>query len=164
MLKKVRSQSKQRGIGLLELMLSLSIIAILLVMATRYFVIANENQKINNALSMVNGYAGGAAQYATVNHSYSAMTTKALVDGNYLPNVFGGSDGFGAGANPWGGDMTTKEVTNTSFKVLITGIPQLADQTPNTCTKLLGVINSSIKGLATGCGGEGTGTITVTFN
>jgi type II secretory pathway pseudopilin PulG len=167
MLKKVSYQAKQRGIGLLELMLSLSIIAILLVMATRYFVIANENQKLNNALSMVNGFAGGAANYATATHSYTGMTIENLINGNYIPNTFGGNatPPDGTGANPWGGNLTLSAVQASNFSIQFTGVPIQNNQSPTTCQKLLNLINSASKGLATGCAaGTGTGTVTVTFN
>jgi len=47
---------KQRGIGLLELMLALAIIVILLVMATRYFLVASLNEKVNTMISTVGGF------------------------------------------------------------------------------------------------------------
>lgn len=167
MLKKVSSQLKQRGIGLLELMLSLSIIAILLVMATRYFVMANESQKINNALSIVNGFAGAAAQYAVTTHTYSGMTIKNLIEGNYLPASFGGdSTQTGVGANPWGGNLTLNVPSSNSFTLTLTSIPMGTTQSPTTCTKLEAAINSANPNLVTtGCtAGGATSSLTVTYN
>ena len=60
-------RSGQRGISLLEVMLSLSIIAIILVMATRYFRTANQSQQITNAVSMISGIVTAETQYAASN-------------------------------------------------------------------------------------------------
>ena len=67
--------SFQKGISLLEVMLSLSIIAIILVMATRYFFSANTSQKVNQEVIQIHTLSSaiekwkatsGAADYSTV--------------------------------------------------------------------------------------------------
>jgi type II secretory pathway pseudopilin PulG len=55
-------RNDEKGIGLLELMLALAIIAILIVMATRYFSKASDNQKINLALQEVTEIENAAIQ------------------------------------------------------------------------------------------------------
>ncbi len=87
MLKNLNSRRGQRGIGLLELMLSLAIISVLLVMATRYYKAADQGQKISNAISLVSGIAGAAAQYLST-HPGQEVSLKVLVESNYLPNNF----------------------------------------------------------------------------
>jgi type II secretory pathway pseudopilin PulG len=156
---KKSSRNKTRGIGLLELMLSLAIIAILLVMATRYFLVANESQKINNAVSIANGFAGAEAQYATHNNVYT-NSIKTLIDGNYLPSSFGGGTAEdGKGANPWGGDLTLAlNGSSPGFIMTFTKVP-MGTQNPTTCAKLAQTINGSGKGMAV-CSG---GVVTVTF-
>lgn len=136
MLKQVK---RERGIGLLELMLSLSIIAILLVMATRYFMAANESQKINNAISQINGIAGGAANYDLVNPGYANMTIANLIAGRYIPSSLGGSGG-GVGANPWGGDIQIA-LNAPGFSVTLTDVPSVGN--PTVCDKLAHIIESA---------------------
>ncbi|QLH41697.1 MAG: hypothetical protein HWD59_02490 [Coxiellaceae bacterium] len=51
----------QRGVGLLELMLSLLVILTLIFMATRYFLISRESLRVSQAVDMIN---------TTVNASY----------------------------------------------------------------------------------------------
>lgn len=154
---KTSGRNKTRGIGLLELMLSLAIIAILLVMATRYFLVANESQKINNAVSMANGFAGAEAQYASHNNAYTAKISD-LIDGNYLPSSFGGAKEDGVGANPWGGNLVLA-VSAPGFTISFTGVPTSASQKPDTCTKLAMTISGAGKAMA-----ECTaGTVKVTF-
>ena len=60
-----RFVSKLKGIGLLELMLSLAIIAILLVMATRYFGIATKSQRIDDSIQLVSEIESGINSYIT---------------------------------------------------------------------------------------------------
>ncbi|HEV2613699.1 MAG TPA: type 4 pilus major pilin [Gammaproteobacteria bacterium] len=158
----LKQLKRERGIGLLELMLSLSIIAILLVMATRYFMVANESQKLNNAVSEVNGIAGGAANYDLSYPGYAGMTMTKLIDGRFVPGSLGGSDTNGTGANPWGGNLEVPTPTaGQGFVVKVTGVPFLGDDAnTTTCKKLANMISSSVKGSAV-C--DGAGTVTVTF-
>ncbi len=153
---KKSSQNKTRGIGLLELMLSLAIIAILLVMATRYFMAANESQKINNAISEIHGIAGGAANYANANPGYKDMSITKLIEGNYIPASMGGTDTKGTGANPWNGDLAVAVATagTPGFSVSLTAIPTVA------CGKLANMLQGSEKSTAT-CT---SGTVKVEFH
>lgn len=168
--KAVKSQvnkfKKQRGIGLLELMLSLSIIAILLVMATRYFSASSEQQKINNAISQINGIAGGEASYFQSNSP--PKFTKAISDlikGNYVPAGLGGSDTNGANANPWGGNISISETS--PLTVVLTNVPS-DNADPSTCKKLQNTINNTMSGSdptkPTNAVCDGKGTLTVIFH
>ncbi|MCK4608097.1 MAG: prepilin-type N-terminal cleavage/methylation domain-containing protein [Gammaproteobacteria bacterium] len=58
---------KQQGIGLLELMLSLAIIAILLVMATRYYLSASTSSDINQVVSDLGALTSCAANWSNTN-------------------------------------------------------------------------------------------------
>lgn len=163
MLKRV---NRERGIGLLELMLSLSIIAILLIMAVRYFMVANESQKINNAISEINGIAGGAANYGVSYPGYLNISMTALIQGRFIPSSLGGADGLtGKGANPWGGDLdiNTNPVTGSGkgFEVVMSGLPIDASAgTYTVCEKLKNAVDTSVKGKAI-CDGN---TVRVDFN
>ncbi|CAM4424080.1 MAG: hypothetical protein LEGION0398_MBIBDBAK_00418 [Legionellaceae bacterium] len=107
---------KQRGIGLLELMLSLAIISILLVMATRYYKSADQGQKISNAISLITGIAGAGAQYLSTHPNENIKNTAVLVDDHFLP------DNFRDVKSPWG---TPIKVEGKGGQVTITieGVP-----------------------------------------
>lgn len=62
---------KQFGISLLEVLLSLTIIAIILVMATRYFFIANNNDRINTIRQQIGSVIAGVNGWKGQNHKYS---------------------------------------------------------------------------------------------
>lgn len=160
----MKKLGKQRGIGLLELMLSLSIIAILLVMATRYFMASDEQQKINNAISQINGIIAGEMNYYQSNSppKYTA-SIKDLIDGNYIPGGLGGSDLNGKGANPWAGDISVSLPTAGGIAVALNNIPMTPS--PSTCAKLQNTINNTMSGATSNknaiCAG---GTVTVIFH
>lgn len=154
----LKQLKRQRGIGLLELMLSLSIIAILLVMATRYFMAANESQKLNNAISQVSGIAGGMANYDIANPGYKNLTgIKELVEGHYVPASLGGNNTNGKGANPWAGDLNLT-VTPPGFKVEVTNVPTDGTSPNTTCDKLANMVDAS-NAFATCSGGN----VTITY-
>lgn len=54
---------KFKGISLLEVMLSLAIIAIILLLATRYFGIASTSNNVNSEMSQVNEIRQGTQQF-----------------------------------------------------------------------------------------------------
>ncbi len=92
----------QQGIGLLELMLSLAIIALLLVMATRYYSSAHGSQQLNAAVEAYHAIYAAAETYEA-NDPAGSPVLSDLVSTNLLPQVFGNS---GKLANPWGGTIT----------------------------------------------------------
>ncbi len=99
----LQTQVKQRGIGLLELMLSLAIIALLLVMATRYYSAAHGSEQLNAAVEALHAIYAAAETYEANNPGGGLSSLQTLVDDNLLPQVFGNS---GQLANPWGGTIT----------------------------------------------------------
>ena len=52
----MRLNRKEKGIGLLELMLSLAIIAVLLIMATRYYQSTRRSSQLNQIVQTTNAY------------------------------------------------------------------------------------------------------------
>ena len=90
----------QRGISLLEVMLSLSIIAIILVMATRYFFTASQSQDNNQFMSQIatlqaqiGSWHAGRASYSGLAIGQVAPTTSPAWDGTALSNPWGNSVG-----------------------------------------------------------------------
>jgi Tfp pilus assembly protein FimT len=153
---KIANRKSQRGIGLLELMLSLSIIAVLLVMATRYYLAARQEQQVNNAISMIHGIVAGTANWALGQQSggYAGVSITELATGNFIPTSFNGS-GNGGGADPWGGDLKVTSSSSNSYQVTMSNVPTAA------CNYLPNVINYNGDTGTTTCS---NGLITATFN
>ncbi len=93
----------QRGIGLLELMLSLAIIAILLIMATRYFETAHRSQRVNESLELIQSIVSGSSNYLMANHNYTDIDTEYVV--GYVPKFYVKSDNKSI-INPWNTAVT----------------------------------------------------------
>lgn len=126
-------RSKQSGISLLEVLLSLSVIAIILVMATRYYKSAQQSQQASNALSILSGIVTAETQYAAANGNQYATGTinkdHPLVKNGYLPSNFG--------TDPWGGTITIGTVSAGGYSITLSGpIPT------QTCSILAGMVNS----------------------
>ena len=114
MLSKFKNFSKQqRGISLLEVMLSLAIIAIILVMATRYFSLASGGNRINEAISQINEIKQAEYRYFGANHTYTS--TLADLDPYLTPGTV-------SAKNAWGGDVTLGGGTGSSVQVTLNGI------------------------------------------
>lgn len=120
MLKKIFRN--QKGIGLLELMLSLAIIAILLITATRYYKITRTSQQVNTAADIVIAvYTAGSAWLQSQNDFSGEMLSKFVANGS-LPTDFSKPN-----INPWGGQVTSRGgSTPTTLAVTLTNIPRNA--------------------------------------
>ncbi len=142
---------KTRGIGLLELMLSLAIIAILLVMAIRYYQSASNSQKVTQALDMFNAVKSGAKNYFTTTHSVN-VSMSSLVSGGYLPSSYldKGSTTSSAHVSPWGTAFTITGSgggtggSGVQFTVTMDAVPL------DSCTQIV----SRIKGTLSTASGE----------
>lgn len=139
---------KQFGIGLLELMLSLSIIAVLLVMATRYYMSAATNSRVNQTADAVMGLAAAAECWAS-----SAQNTAPATQGNYggidLTKVVADKC-FPASLVPTGapkliitpyGQMT---ITSTASRVCVTITPVPNNELKQLVNKICPAYTSSI--------------------
>jgi len=97
---------KQRGIGLLELMLSLAIIAILLIMATRYYGAASRSEKVNEGVALVQNIAAASAQWKAGHANYDKITAKALIESGMIPKQYVDTGDINTGTTiitPWPG-------------------------------------------------------------
>ncbi len=119
-----RFVSKLRGIGLLELMLSLAIIAILLVMATRYYGSTVKSQRVDDTIQLV-GELETAVNTAISNDGtiYKDITIAKLVTSGYLSKARVTSDN--KVKSPWGGSVTDTAETN-DVKFVFAGVPALS--------------------------------------
>ena len=71
---------KQNGIGLLELMLALGVIALLLVMATRYYNQTRRAEMINDASRVAAFTLAGAKNWKGGRTSYEELTSFAVLE------------------------------------------------------------------------------------
>lgn len=97
----------QEGISLLEVLLSLSIIAIILVMATKYFFLASNNDRVNVLRQQVGSIISAVHNWKGQNPQYSdKLTIQTLSDEGFLAEskyLAAGSDGSGLQMfSPWG--------------------------------------------------------------
>ena len=90
---------KKGGFTLIELVLVISIIA-LLIMAVGLASGVRENAKIHSAAESVKSLRTAAESYiAAGNMTYAGITVSGLQTAGYLPGSFSAT-----GSNPWGGD------------------------------------------------------------
>jgi Tfp pilus assembly protein PilE len=120
-----KNRKNQFGIGLLELMLALAIIAVLLVMATRYYMGASASSRISQVIDSVTGLAAAGENWQQKNHgSYNGLCegtstattttlTKCVTDG-WLPASLVADDTNIV--TPWGDGA----VTVTAVEITVT--------------------------------------------
>lgn len=144
---KKTSRNKTSGIGLLELLLVLAVIAILLLMVTRYYRSAKESQRIGEAVSMMSSIIRGAADYSIANnHTYKGISLKALADGGDIPAGFCGNNRVTCpGLNPWNNTITVAETNPVGgYTVKMFGVPEVI------CTNAAAIIHTSLSNAAVG--------------
>ncbi len=119
---KISNFKRQSGISLLEVLLSLSIIAIILIMATRYFFVASNNDKMNTTVSQVGALIAAAHIWKGANSNYSvdgtSINLNELSDAGQLTN-FPGFNKSGSGSSAtvalstmWGGTISIQPKNN----------------------------------------------------
>jgi Tfp pilus assembly protein PilE len=111
----------QRGIGLLELMLSLTVTALLLVMASRYYTTVRTNYRVHEGLGMVHAVYSAAESWLQNNATLPAgenVARKSFIDNGNLPSTFAV-----ATVNPWGGDISITGVGQTVI-IKMLNVPQ----------------------------------------
>jgi Tfp pilus assembly protein PilE len=122
-MKKNIKQKSTFGIGLLELMLALAIIAILLVMATRYFETTRGAQQINQALQMLQTTMTASDNWYTTYKSYRD-TPKGDVDITKLADLGLVPKDFTTDTiNPWGGKISVTPKDNDHVNIELTAVP-----------------------------------------
>ena len=150
----------QKGIGLLELLLAFSIIAVLLISATRYYQAAQDSRKIQLALDTVQAvYYAGEQYVENVGQLQLNNNIESFKQHGYLPDNFSASD------NPWGGDITAvsaAETSSTKMKMTLTNI------TLSACKKLTAKVASSKfidpRAVVSDCGTSSPATIEIIFS
>lgn len=126
----VLRQVRQRGISLLEVLLSLSIIAIILIMATRYFFVASHNDKVNTTVSQIGGLIAAVHNVKGADAVYPGdIDIKKLIEAGQLTNFPGFSVTDQKLRTMWGQDISIKAADG-----LITVTVPLPDK--STCTAM----------------------------
>lgn len=98
--------TKQNGIGLLELMLALAIIAMMMVAASRYYKSTQTARKIHVAVeSMQALYSASERCVQDLGKYSSGDQIQNLITKGYLP------EGFATSAAPWGGTITAVPIS-----------------------------------------------------
>lgn len=128
---------KQFGISLLEVMLSLSIIAIILVMATRYFAITMQSEKTNEAVKILQTVVKASDDWYYTYKTYqksannpdisiAALINLGMVPKNYVETT----------ANPWGGaiEISPRDANHVSI--------QLTEISSPACQNLISVVTT----------------------
>lgn len=130
----------QKGIGLMELMLSLTVIAILIISAARYYQSTKTSQEVTDAVNLVNAIIAATTNYHIDNPSQGtdAIPFASLVDYGYL-SVPSGNDG--TIASPWGTSISDPYMDEDGAVAIgIASIPSTA------CKQLAGRLSSGCSG------------------
>lgn len=90
----------KKGIGLLELMLSIIVITAVILGATKYYLVAREAARITQAQDIINTAAEAAYKWVEGHSDFSGITTQVLFDAGLLPHKY-----LEKNMDPWGGGM-----------------------------------------------------------
>lgn len=111
-------RNKQRGIGLLELMLSLAIIAAIILMATRYFTQASEASKVTQSTEIIATLINASYKWVEGQPNFSDISIQKLVDDKILPPDWANKK------DPWGKLLTLKpHGNNNQIRIIMDGAP-----------------------------------------
>ena len=116
----------QRGISLLEALLSLGIIAIILVIATKYFFITNRDNKVNTVRHQIGEVISAIESWKSEQATYAdtpLLSIGTLSDQGFLANssLMVNSGTLSATLNnPWGYSITITNVSDNGADVTTT--------------------------------------------
>ncbi len=128
-----RTYKSMMGVTLLEIMLVLAIAALVIVMSIRFYQSASTSNKVNAAVSQIQGIVAAVENYANANSgSYAVDNTKLAP---YLP---GGSSTVN---NPWGATVTISGTAGASTYTITYGTAI----EKNACDMLTGNLKNSAK-------------------
>ncbi|MCB1827055.1 MAG: type II secretion system protein, partial [Coxiellaceae bacterium] len=116
----------QRGISLFEVLCSLGIIAIILVMAAKYFFVANRNDKVNVVRQQIGAVVSAIESWKAEHATYSAtpsLTVGTLSEQGFLANSSLLVNAGTANAtlnNPWGYSIRITNVSDNGVDIQTT--------------------------------------------
>ncbi len=128
MLRLSKKFNKQAGISLLEVMLSLSIIAIILVMATRYFFVASNSSNVNKIRNQIGTVVSAIQQYRNQNSNYAGLTNIGiLITQGFIAKTADVNTKDGTFSNSWTNLITVAPGSGNTTAVISTTLPTVAD-------------------------------------
>jgi Tfp pilus assembly protein PilE len=114
---------KYIGISLLEVMLSLAIIAIILVMATRYFTITMHSEQGNEGVRTLQTVMKGSDDWFWTYKTYQSSTNNPDISITALANLGLVPKNFTEpNANPWGGTIEVTPTSATEVSITLTNL------------------------------------------
>ena len=123
---KILKKSMQ-AISLLEVLLSLSIIAIILVMATRYFFVASNSDKINIVRQDVGSLVAAVNSWKNQNPQYTSdLTIANLYNEGFLANSKSFSPDHTVLYDPWGDPISLTPEQGVGAQISVT-VPKGSD-------------------------------------
>ena len=127
---------KQRGIGLLELMLALSIIALLITAATRYYSAAARSSQASVAAEQVLIITKGIEDwYVTRGDLLGLDSISRLTQRGMVPRDF-----IGKNTNPWQGAIQVSRKGSNTAMIEVEDVPRKA------CQLLKGLLTEKLDG------------------
>lgn len=122
---RMRNLNSHRGIGLLELMLSIIVITAVILGATKYYLVAKEAMRITQAQEVVSNVGAAAYKWVEGYANFSKFPTQkdeigTLVTAGLLPGKYNQP-----GISPWGGKLITSSDAD-ALRVGFAGLPTKA--------------------------------------
>ncbi len=133
-----RMKKNVKGIGLLELMLSLAIIAVLLIFVTQYYQQTQVNQQINAGIQAVQSAYAACSQAVSDGSTDCSLST--LVTSGYLNSSYAPDSSNNVPANPFGGTLTV-DYKSGQYTVTLGNVPP-----SRVCTSMVSKIYSGLTG------------------
>lgn len=142
-----------KGFGLLELLLSLTVIIALLITATRFYEVTVANRKINTAIDMVHSlYTASTTYFDQFGPATEITGIQVLADKNLVPQNFMESN-----VNPWGGAITIVGTAANMATVTLTEVPV------DSCNNIAAKMQASLGALVDPSCATEKNELTVTF-
>lgn len=107
---------KQNGIGLLELMLALAVIAMMMVAASKYYKSTQTARRVQAAIENIQALYSANERWVQDGHSNAGNLGDFTYNG-YLPEDFANT------ANPWGGVINVEELDTIYLKAIFEKVP-----------------------------------------
>lgn len=140
--------SQQKGIGLVELGLVITVIGALILTIMSYFTIADRSAKVNATIQQINEIVEGSYIWVRAQPNFQNVTISKLADGGYINKNWR----TGVKINPFGGDISVGSSASTTqyryVKITMKGL------TSNVCTDIRGKLSK--KTISDSCGNGGT--------